>query len=192
MTLFDLLFLLVFFATLAALITAAVFSLRGDQATAGKTVLGVAIFLGIYLAVVIGVSLATPRRYVELNERHCYDDWCVAVVHATRGSPPEAVFQVQLRVSSDAKRVQQRAPDTKVFVEDANGKRYAGWLVPGQPGFGTRIGPGESFETGFEFDVPANTQIAGVVVNHSTPGPGSFIIAEDSAIFHQPMLYKVK
>ncbi len=187
MTLFDLLFLFVFLATLVTLITAAVFSLRGDNARAGKTVLGVAIFLGIYLAVVIGVSLATPRRYVELKQRHCYDDWCVTVEQANAGPP----FSVNLRVSSDAKRVQQRAPDTKVFVEDINGKRYAGWLVPGQPGFGRQIGPGESFETSFEFDVPVNTKIAGVVVNHSTPGPGSFIIAEDSAIFHPPMLYRI-
>ncbi|HLW76529.1 MAG TPA: hypothetical protein VKS01_06075 [Bryobacteraceae bacterium] len=186
MTLFDLLFLAVFLATLVALIAAAVFSIRGDNARAGRTALGVAVFLGIYLAIVLGVSLATPRRYVNLGERHCYDDWCVTVVEATAGSP----FTVKLKVSSDAKRIRQSAPDTKVFLEDSTGKRYTGRIGPGQPGFGTMIGPGEWFETVHEFDVPAGVRVEGLVLAHGT-GPGLFVIGEDAALLHPRMLYKL-
>lgn len=187
MTLFDLLFLLVFFATLVTLITAAVFSLRGQQARAGKTVLGIAIFLAVYMAIDIGVSLATPRHFVDLGQRHCYDDWCVTVLQATQ----TPAFSVKLRVSSDAKRVTQAAPDTIVLLEDSAGKRYPSRLAAGQPGFDTRIGPGESFETVHEFDVPAGVHIAGLVVRHGTFGPALFVIGEDAALFHPPMLYRI-
>jgi hypothetical protein len=186
LTLFDLLFLAIFIATAVVLIYAAYCSLRGRIAQAGKVVVGAAIFWAVYLAVVIVVSFATPRRVLAIGERRCFDDWCLTVQSVDDGRP----FKVTLRVYSDAKRVTQSAPDNKVFLEDDSGKRYAAGPENGQPPFSKMIGPGESYDTIREFDVPAGVKIVGLVVGHSGVGPGAIVIGDDDAIFHKPAIVK--
>ena len=186
MTLFDLLFLAIFLATAVTLIYAAYCSLRGRLAKAGKVVLGAAIFWAVYLVIVTAVALATPRKVLAMGERRCFDDWCLTVVSADEGRP----FKVTLRVYSDAKRVAQSAPYNRVFLEDDTGKRYSAGPENGQPPFSKMIGPGESYDTIREFDVPAGVKIMGLVVGHSGPGPGALIIGDDDAIFHKPAIVK--
>jgi len=183
--LFDLVFLLLFFATFVALIFAAYSAVRGRIGQASRIVLGTAGVWIIYLGIVVAVSLATPRRVVAVGEERCFDDWCITVLGKSAGPP----IAVTLRVSSQAKRVRQSAPDTTVYLEDTGGKRYSPRSMESQPSFGTMIGPGESFETIRLFDVPANVRILGLVVRHST-GPGAVIIGEDSAVFHSPAIVK--
>lgn len=186
MTLFDLLFLAIFLGTLIALIAAAYQSVRGRLAKAGKLVLGVAGFWAVYLGVVAAVSLSTPRRTIAIGEERCFDDWCITVERISGAKPIAAT----LRVSSEAKRVTQAAPDTTVYVEDSHGVRYPSKPENGQPTFATRIGPGESYETVHQFDVPDSVTIVGLVVRHGQGGPGSVIIGGDDALFHQPAIVK--
>jgi hypothetical protein len=188
LTLFDLLFLAVFLATLMALIVGAYQSLRGRLAKAGRIVLGVAIFWVIYLGVVAAVSLSTPRRIVAIGEERCFDDWCITVVGINGTSRVRAT----LRVSSVAKRIRQSAPDTTVHLEDSDGKQYPSRPAGDQPSFGTMIGPGESFETVREFDVPAGVHGLGLVVRHGSTGPGAIVIGDDSAMFHKPAIVKIQ
>jgi hypothetical protein len=188
LTLFDLLFLAVFLATLIALIVGAYQSVRGRIAQAGKVLLGVIVFWAIYLCIVAAVSLSTPRRVVAIGEDRCFDDWCIAVEKVTgTGS-----IAVTLRVSSVAKRIRQSAPDTTVYLEDAEGKRYVSKPATGQPSFGTMIGPGESFVTVREFDVPSGARELGLVVKHGSTGPGAIVIGDDAAMFHKPAIVKIQ
>ncbi len=189
MTLFDLLFLVVFLATLIALIVAAYKSLRGRIAQAGRVLVGVVLFWAIYLCVVIAVSLSTPRRVIAMGEDRCFDDWCIAVEGVSGGS---GKLSANLRVSSVAKRIQQGAPDTFVYLEDVDGKRYPSRPTGDQPSFATRIGPGESFKTVREFGVPEGVRIAGLVVRHGSTGPGAVVIGDDSALFHKPAIVKIR
>jgi len=186
LTLFDLLFLAIFLATAIVLIYAAYCSLRGRVAKAGKVVLGAAMFWAIYLGIVTAVSFAKPRRVLAIGERRCFDDWCLTVQRVEHGRP----FKVTLRVYSDAKRVTQSAPDNRVFLEDEAGKRYPAGPENGQPPFSKMIGPGESYDTIREFDVPAGVKIVGLVVGHSGVGPGALIIGDDDAIFHKAAIVK--
>jgi hypothetical protein len=189
LTVFDLLFLAVFFSTLIALIVGAYKSLRGRIAEAGRVLIGVVVFWAIYLCVVVAVSLSTPRRVVAIGEDRCFDDWCITVESISSGS---SRVSANLRVSSIAKRIQQGAPDTFVYLEDAGGKRYPSRPGGGQPSFATKIGPGESFKTVREFDVPEGVRIAGLVVRHGSTGPGAIVIGDDSAIFHKPAIVKIE
>jgi hypothetical protein len=52
------------------------------------------------------------------------------------------------------------------------------------------IGPGESYDTIREFDVPAGVKIVGLVVRHSGSGPGALVIGDDDALFHKPAIVK--
>jgi hypothetical protein len=197
LTLFDLLFILVFVATAAALLFAAYAAIRGRFAQAGRVVLRTAIFWTVYLGIVVAVSLKTPRRVVAIGEQRCFDDWCITVERVSHlpgagpGDSAGSPVSVVLSVSSEAKRVRQSAPDNAVFLENAQGKRYPARPAGAQPSFGTMIGPGESYETIREFDVPMNTQIVGLVVRHGGNGPGSVIIGDDAALFHKPAIVKL-
>lgn len=181
------LFLVIFLATLAALISSAYQSLRGRIGRAGRIVLGVAFFWAVYLGVVVAVSLSTPRRTIEIGENRCFDDWCVTVERISAARPIAAT----LRVSSIAKRISQGAPDTTVYLEDADGRKFPSKPENGQPLFATKIGPGESYKTVREFDVPDNVKIVGLVVRHGSAGPGAVVIGDDSALFHKPAIVKL-
>jgi hypothetical protein len=52
------------------------------------------------------------------------------------------------------------------------------------------IGPGESFETVREFDVPAGVHGLGLVVRHGA-FPGNIVIGDDGALFHKPAIVKL-
>ncbi len=190
MTLFDLLFLLLFVVTLGWLVVAAYYSLRGRIGTAALQVGVMAGIWAVYLAIVIVVSLATPRKVLAIGERRCFDDWCLTVQSVNDTHP----FKVTLRVYSDAKRVTQSAPQNKVFLEDNAGQRYASMPEKGpengQAPFSKMIGPGESYDTIREFDVPAGVKIVGLVVGHSGAGPGAMVIGDDDALFHKPAIVK--
>ena len=190
----------IFLATLIALIAAAYQSIRGQIAKAGRIVLGTAGFWVIYLAVVAGVSLATPRRVIAIGEQRCFDDWCITVERVSGSNPSGSnPIMVTLRVASVAKRITQAAPDTTVQLEDSDGRLYSSKSESGQPTFATKIGPGESFETMREFEVPDNVKnnvknnvkIVGVVVRHGSSGPGAIVIGDDAAIFHKPAIVKI-
>lgn len=183
LTIFDVLFLVLFLLTLIALIVAAYQSLRGGTGKAVRSVVGAAIVWVIYLGGVIVVSLSTPRREVAIGELRCFDDWCLTV---ERLSPASAT----LRVSSRAARIRQGAPDTFVYLEDSGGKKIAPRSCSG-PGFENKISSEESYEKICEFDVSAGVQIAGLVVRHGSTGPGVLIIGDDSALFHQPAIVRM-
>ena len=137
-----------------------------------------------------------PRRFYSPGERECFDDWCVAAISAgagearmCRGDGRGVVWVARLRVSSEAKRVRQRARDAAAVMEDRQGNRYAscGNTV------GTlsdEVGPGESFEVRVAFLLPAGAQPAGVVVRHGA-FPGVVIIGDDQSFRHAPALLRI-
>lgn len=177
------LFLVLFFATLVVLLAGAFHSLRGRIAKAGRLVMAVAISWTIYLAVVVAVSLSTPRREVAIGEVRCFDDWCLTVERLSSGS-------ATLRVSSRAARIKQGAPDTFVYLEDSEGKKIAPRSCSGPP-FATKIRSEESYEKTCEFDVATSGAIVGLVVRHGSTGPGAVVIGDDAALFHKPAIVRI-
>ncbi len=84
MTLFDLLFILATLALVIAVTIAAFHAVRGRWSRALAVLRRVAIAGAIYFAVVVAVSLATPRQVVPLGSPQCFDDWCIAAMRAER------------------------------------------------------------------------------------------------------------
>ncbi len=68
MTLFDLIFIVVFLGAVVTIVRIAVFAIRGRLARAIRSALGLAAVLGIYAAALIAVSLASPGRTVPIGE----------------------------------------------------------------------------------------------------------------------------
>jgi hypothetical protein len=209
MTIFDLLFILVFFATLGSLVRSLYLALRGRRPDAWRTLKRLGAFLGAYLAVVILVSLATPRRVLAMREDQCFDDWCLAVdgvtVTKTLGAGAGATraegafYIVRLRVSSRARRVTQREKGVSVHLLDDGGnacdpsplgqRAYETVYGASQP-LSVAVGPGSAFTAVRVFDCPENSRGLGLVVSHGA-GPGWFIIGDSGSLLHRRTVVKL-
>jgi hypothetical protein len=183
MTLFDLLFILLFLTGLWVLVSCLVAALRGRRAQAGRRLrtLGVAVL--VYMAIVAGVSLLTPRRVLAVGEDQCSDDWCIAVQGATRTG--DSALAVTFRLASRALRVTQRERFVVVYLRDADGRRYDPDPTPGQAPFDVELGPGAFVGTQRVFHVPPHAAGLGVVVTRAgdVPFPRCCIIG--TGLFHK-------
>jgi len=156
----------------------------------GARVLG--FYLGGYAVVLVAVALTMPRESRAARERECFDDWCVAGVRAepaAADAPCAAdagtrVWVATVEVSSDAKRVRQRAPDARAILEDETGREYAACGAPlGAHVLADQLGPGDAFLVSEPFRLPAGAVPAGVVISHGG-FPGLLIIGDDQSLFH--------
>jgi len=187
MTIFEPLFLLCVLTALLLLMLAAVAALRGRRAQALARLTRLGIGGAVYMAVVLAVSAATPRKSYRVGDTQCFDDWCIAVTGATRA--PRDTVAVNLRLSSRAKRVPQAEKGTVVYLVDAAGRRYDPVPDPRGVPLDTRLQPGESVNAPWRFAVPPDAGALGLVYTHEGGFPiGFFIIGENDWIHGPPIV----
>ena len=183
MTLFDLLFIVLFLMGVVVLVSALVTALRGHGAAALRQLRTLALVTLAYMAIVAAVSLVMPRSEVAVGENQCSDDWCIAVDDAKPLDDSSAV--VTFRVSSRARRVTQRERFVVVYLRDSVGRRYDPDPAPDQPPFDVELLPGAKVLTKRVFRVPRNTRGLGVIITRAgdVPFPRCCIIG--TGIFHK-------
>jgi hypothetical protein len=194
MTIFDLLFIAIFLATVVILCASAFIALRGCPGQAVKLLSIYGIGLAIYLGIVVVVSLTSPQRIMVLGEDRCFDDWCIAVDDTARSdAPTEAVYSVTLQMSSRARRVSQRENGLAVYILDEKGRRFEAIADPVAAPFNSLLLPGQSITTVRTFEVPATSSRLVLVMGHggSINFPGMFIIGDDSSLFHKPTIVRL-
>jgi len=190
MTIFDLIFIAVFFTTVIMLAVAAVAAIAGRRRRAIGALRSLSVLLAAYLVTVVAASFTTPQRLIRMREAQCFDDWCIAVDRA-EGSPESenVVYAVTLRVFSRARRRVQRENGVAVYVLDDRGRRYTPRDDPRAVPLNVRLRPGESVTTTRTFVLPADTENPGLVVAHGR-FPGMFIIGDDQSLFHKPTVVR--
>ena len=167
---------------------------------------GLAIYAGLYALLLIGVSLLSPQRVMAMHEVRCFDDWCAAVEQveqrAVIGSlqAQGSFYLVTLQVSSQAKRIRQRALDAAVFLLDEHGKRYLpseeaqqALEFAGEAGLplNSWLEVGASFSHTAVFDLPPDATRPGLVISHGA-FPGLIIIGDDQSFLHKPTIVNLK
>jgi hypothetical protein len=193
MTIFEPLFILLFLATVAALVTAAVAALRSRRPRALGILRRIAIGAAFYFAVVLIVAAAAVPPVRHMGEPQCFDDWCITVTGAKQtGTASSQSWRVALRISSRARRVVQRENGAAVHLVDSKGRTYG--PVPSDtavPLDGT-VGPGESFDAERRFELPPGATGVKLVFNHEGGFPiGAFIIGENQ-LFHDATAIALK
>ena len=166
---------------------------------------GLAIYAGLYALLLIGFSLLSPQRILSMHEVRCFDDWCAAVERVEQrpaiGSLQAhgSFFLVTLTISSQAKRIRQRALDAAVSLLDEHGNRYfpseeaqkalesAGQA--GQP-LNSWLEVGESFSHTAVFDLPPDATRPGLVVSHGA-FPGLIIIGDEQSFLHKRTIVRL-
>jgi hypothetical protein len=178
----------------------AVLALRGRWDGVRRAARGLGLYLACYAAILVTVALVMPRRTLAPRERECFDDWCAAAMSAEPALAAEApcgaeagtrVWVATVEVSSDAKRVRQRALDARALLEDRGGREYAACGAPlAAHALSDEIGPGESFDVVEPFVLPAGAVPTGVVISHGA-FPGVLIIGDDQSLLHMRTLLGV-
>jgi hypothetical protein len=192
MNIFDLLFILLFLATVAILLAAAVFALRGRHARALALLRRWAIGTAVYLGIVALTSVFWPRTVLQVGERQCFDDWCIAVENARRQpADGRTAYLVTFRLSSTARRVSQRELNLAVYLSDDGGRRYDPVQNQSDVPFNVLLGPQESAVAMRVFDFPSDAHPNGVVIKHEGGFPIGWFIIGYETWFHKPAIVRL-
>ncbi len=183
MTGFDLLFLAAFLASLIALVAAAYASIRGRIPLAFSILRAWLFGAALYLGVSVAVAYFRPQRILGVGEPWCFDDWCLTVENAKRAGP---LCNVDLQISSRAKRVTQRAQGAWIYLRDENDRHYE--PVSADVPLDIELTPGQSVVAKRTFQVPAGVRELGLVTGHGGPPCGLMslaIIGQAGCLFHK-------
>jgi hypothetical protein len=193
MTAFDLLFLAVLFATVVLVVLACLAALRSQRARAVVLLRRLGILAAVYLAVVILVSLASPRRVLNLGDEQCWDDWCIAVTNAHHERARDGQsYEVILRVSSRARRRAQRERGVHIYLMDNRARCYDAATESAEVPFDLLLQPQEAVDLRRVFHLPAEAQDPVLVVAHDGWFPGLFIIGDSGSLFHKRTVVRLE
>lgn len=196
MSVFDLLFLLAFLASVVTLATTAISAARGRRAQSLKILRIYGICAAGYLLTAAAVAILKPQRVIPVGDPWCSDDWCLTVEKVVRTpAPPQVSYEVDLRISSQARRVTQRAKGAWIYLIDDRGHRYS--PDPNRPSvpLDVLLQPGESVTTSRTFRVPAEVRQLGLISGHGGPYCGSMsilIIGQGGCLFKKPALIRIQ
>jgi hypothetical protein len=192
MTIFDLLFIAIFLATVVTLLGIAFFAIRGRGARALALLRAFCICAGVYLAMVVLASVFWPRTVLQVGDPRCFDDWCIAVENVTRQPSDRGnSYIVALRLSSTARRVFQREYNVVVYLTDNRGRRYDPTPQESAVSFNVQLGPLESVTATRAFNIPADAEELGLVITHEGGFPGGWFIIGEEAWFRKPTIVRL-
>jgi len=202
----DLFFILLFLATLVALVVVLVMALR--RKPAAKTLLRtLGIVWLVYLSIVFIVAAATPQQIVPFDQDLCFDEMCFAVVQTQTfpqlmsGNQPVRAqgtfYIVTVRVSNHGRGRTESEGGIRPLLWSAGhswptspaGQRAWDQTHGPTPPLTARLAPGESILSDQVFDLPADAAAHALIIDHGFT-PGYFVIGE-SPLFHKPTIQQL-
>lgn len=192
-TLFDLLFIILFLAAVSALLSATWFTLRRQFNRARRILSRLFVCSITYMTLVIVTSLILPRQVMKLEDLQCFDDMCVSVDGFSRMPEGTSVkYAVDMRLSNSARRVTQRENNLVMYLTDAQGRRYDPMPGSSSTPYNVLLAPQESIVVSRSFLVPTDAAGLAAVITHEGGFPiGWFIIGYDTW-FRKPPLIKLE
>jgi hypothetical protein len=200
-SLFDLLFIVSFLATAWSLVRLSFLAVQGRLDRARTLAVRLGVFLGLYGAALVAVSLASPGTVVGLGRPQCFDEWCIAVTNVSRepaigdARARGEFYVVTVRVSSRSRGRRQRERDVLPYLIDGAGRRFdvspagqealrrTGRAGPGLTSF---LDPGEAFDSRLAFDVPRDARDVAFVKTSRGWFPSLFVIGDPASFLHRP------
>ena len=142
----------------------------------------------VYLGIALAVDYFCPQKVMAVGEAWCFDDWCLTVENVRHTDVSD---EVQLRISSTARRVSQRAKGAWIYLIDASGRRYSPNTDPNATPLSVELAPLESVRTTRVFSVPAGVRSLGLITGHGAPycSMSLLIIGEGGCLFQRPTLF---
>lgn len=153
---------------------------------------GYGIGAGVYLGIVVLVSVFSPRRVLNVGDPRCFDDWCIAAESVSRKPAQAGIsYIVTLRLSSRARRVSQRENGVIVYLTDDHGHRYDPTPDESDVPLNVLLRPQESFAVTRIFEVPADAHEVSLVIAHAGGFPIGWFIIGYETWFHKPTMVRL-
>jgi hypothetical protein len=195
MDIFDLLFIALFLTSIVSLLASGIAAIRGNRKRALRILRVIGTSAAIYFGIVCIVSVATPRKILNVGDPLCSDDWCISVESVKRVPENSAVvFDVTLRLFSRARRVAQRENHVAVYLTDDQGHRFDPIPQKSAMPFDILLQPGESVTTNRFFRLPADARGVGAVITRENGILGSFpgwLVITENDWFHKPTVVRL-
>jgi hypothetical protein len=193
MSIFDLLFLALVLVAAARLLTAGWCALRRQFGRSRHTLQALALGAAIYMAIVVLASVLLPQRVLKPDATECFDDWCIGVAGFKRlAHGADVVYDVDLRLSSRARRASQRENNLSVYLTDKKANRYDPLADPSAAPFNVLLRPRESVVVRRTFFVPADASDVGLVVAHEGGFPIGWLIIGYSTWFRKAPVIELR
>jgi len=189
MTLFDLLFILLFFTTIFSLLTAAWFAVRQQFRRAATILARVLIGAAVYFTIVIAVSLFSSRRVLKPGDRQCFDDMCVSIRAYQREPLQSGVqYKVEVGLFNRGRGVSQRENNLVLYLIDDQNRRYDPVANNSDAPFNVKLRPKESAVVTRSFLIPENVRAISAVITHAGGFPIGWLIIDYDTWFRKPPL----
>lgn len=196
MSIFDLILILGFLASIATLIATAVAFIQGRRATVARILRIYGVGVLSYFAVDFAFAYLGPQRVIAMATPWCFDEWCLTVTRATHSLGVETqTYDVDFELSSQARRKAQRANGAWVYLIDDQGRRYAPEAKSSDVPLNTLLQPSEWIAASRQFRVRANIRHIGLVTGHGGPycGPMNIlIIGSGGCLFQKPAVIRLQ
>jgi hypothetical protein len=188
-TLFDLLFIVLFFATAFSLVAAVLFALRHQLPRAGRILRRILFCAAVYFAIVVAVSLISHRRTMKPGKRHCFDDMCVSVSGYQRIPEGTAMnYRVEMELFNRGRGVSQRENNLVAYLTDNQGRRYDPIPDKTYVAFNVLLRPNEWAMVSRSFLIPQSAKGVGAVITHEGGFPIGWFIIDYDTWFRKPPL----
>lgn len=196
MSLFDLIFLAFALSTAIVVFVFLVALVRRRWGTVRRLGIAWVIFAIAYLAASFVVSYVRPQHIVAIGDPWCFDDWCLTAEKVTivPGSA-QSRYQVELRISSRAGRVTQRAKGAWIYLIDERGHLYDPKPDASQVPLDAVLSPQQSVLTSRVFDVPNQAHTIGLITGHGGPYCGTMsvlVIGDGGCWFQKPPMIRIQ
>ena len=195
MTLFDLVFVLVFLSSVVAIVWVSVTLARGRREQARRIGRRLVIAVVAYVGFVVAVALASPQRYSALGAAQCSDDWCITADSVHRDTIGATVtYTVGFALSSRAGRVAQRERFVVAYLRDADGRRIDAQADARAIPFDTLLEPGQTIRARRRFVVTRIARDVGLVIAREGGFrfPGCCIIGDESSLLHKHTIVRLE
>jgi len=203
MTLYELLFILLFLGSVISLLLSAFLWRRGASR---KILVALASVWGAYLVILAVTNVLRSQKVFKVGEEQCFDEMCFAV--ADLQTIPEQAFNpsgiaasrlyiVKIRVISYSRGRAQaegglrgRLYDGDTYINVSETAQKAFDAQHGEsPKLTHKIAPGESTLVSLVFEVPQQITHPALTLDHGFT-PGYFVIGE-SPFFHKPDIHQL-
>jgi hypothetical protein len=202
MTLYELLFILLFLGSVAGLGV----SLLLRKSSGRRILCGLSAIWAVYFAILGVTDALRAQKTFKAGEDECFDEMCFAVTGAVTlpsreldpaGSDADVLYVVTTRVASHARgRAQAEGAirarlyaGGKYFAASESAQRAYEAQHGSTPGLRQKIAAGETISSVLVFEVPKETAQPALTLDHGFT-PGYFVIGE-SPFFHQPPIHEL-
>lgn len=203
MTLYELLFILLFLGSVVSLLLSA---LLWRRAASKKILVALASVWSVYLVILAVTDVLSPQKVFKIGEDECFDEMCFAVtgVQTAPGqtfnpsdTTASTLYVVKIRATSHSLGRRQAEgglrgrlykDDEYINISDAAQKAYNAQHGE-SPKLTQKIAPGESVLVSLVFEVPQRITHPALTLDHGFT-PGYFVI-EESPFFHKPNIHQL-